>query len=58
MPHAAQIELVLSARRVDVHDQSNLAAACATHAIAEGKMRAMLDVFGPLTDSLEVYVTR
>ena len=58
MPHSEQIERVLSAFRVDVHDQSNLAAACETHAIAEGKLRAVLDVFGPLTESLEVYVTR
>jgi hypothetical protein len=58
MPHAESIETVLSASRIDVDDQLNVTAACELHAIAEPTLRAMIDVFRPLTDSFEVYVTR
>lgn len=58
MPHAPSIESVLSASRIDVDDHDDLTAACERHAIAESTMQAMIDVFRPLTDSFEVYLTR
>jgi hypothetical protein len=52
------VETVLSARRIDVDDQAQLAAACEHASIARAAMQAMLEALRPLSRSLEVYVTR
>jgi hypothetical protein len=52
------VEALLSARHVDVTDHDEVSSRCREHAVPEVKLRAMIDVFGPLSESLSVYLTR
>lgn len=58
MSLTTEIETVLSARHVDIDNREQLAARCEEHAIPEDRLRAVIDTFRPLTDSLEVFLTR
>ena len=58
MSHTTEIETLLSAHRIDLDDQEQLAASCEVHAIAEDALRAVIDTFGPLTESLAIFLTR
>jgi len=58
MSEYLEVETLLSARRVDVDDHTQLAAHCLEHAVAEDKLRAMIDVLRPLSESFAVYLTK
>jgi hypothetical protein len=58
MSYHLEVETALSARHVDVDDEAHLVACCKDHAIAEAKLRAMIDVIRPLSDSFSVYFTK
>lgn len=58
MSHATSIETLLSASRVDIDDREQLSASCEVHAVAEHQLRAMIDAFRPLSDSIAVFLTR
>jgi hypothetical protein len=58
MTEVVELETLMSARRVDVDDQETLAASCLEHAVAEDKLRAVIEVFRPLSDSFAVYLTK
>jgi hypothetical protein len=53
-----EVENALSARHVDVDDEAHLVACCKDHEVAEAKLRAMIDVIRPLSDSFSVYFTK
>ena len=58
MPHTNAIEALLSAQRIDIDNQEQLAASCEVHAIAEDALRAVIDTLRPWSVSLAVFVTR
>ena len=52
------IETLLCASRLDIDSQSEITAGCEDHAIAEHQLRAVIATFRPLSDSLEIFLTR
>ena len=56
--HQRDVESLLSARHVDITDHEEISARCRQHAIPENKLRAVIDVFGPLSESLAIYLTK
>ena len=53
-----ELEAFLCASHVDVDDHERLASHCLQHAVAEDKLRAMIDVFRPLSEAFSVYLTK
>ena len=56
--HQLVVEGLLSARHVDVTNHDEVSARCREHAVAENKLRAVIDAFGPLSESLTVFLTK
>ncbi len=52
------VETLLSARHVDITDHDQISARCRQHAVSENKLRAVIDVFAPLSQSLAIYLTK
>lgn len=57
MPLARALENLLFAKRVDVDDGADVAACAAIATLNVATVQAVIDVFRPLSESFELFVT-